>query len=313
MNRKCPVCGQETNSGSMHCQYCGSPFTNEQTEFSSSQKCKVCGSSIKPGDVFCNHCGTRVGLTKSSPASISQEPHKKTNPVILKTMIVVGILLLCFLAFRSLHIGERSNAPLPEGSLSSGSNYSDGNDSDPEEDNQDTISTNSQNEDDSETSQDTNNLEDEMGTSLPSAADLGMKIPSDALIIKGHSYYLYDNDCKDWDDVLNFCESKGGYPVVINDSEENELLFEYMRSMNRNASLIGYTDRDTEGIWRWPDGKDSDFTDWGTNNEGELEPNSDSPDEDYAQLDINMHDGHWNDCAFAWDTASFICEWDSTN
>lgn len=154
---------------------------------------------------------------------------------------------------------------------------------------------------------------DQADATFLSAADLGMEIPSDAMIFKGHSYYLYDNDCKNWDDVLGFCKSKGGYPTVINDSEENEVLFEYMRSMRCKATLIGYTDRDTEGIWRWVDGKESDFTDWGTNDEGDLEPNSDSADEDYAQLDVNMFYGHWNDCAFAWDTASFICEWDATN
>ena len=83
--------------------------------------------------------------------------------------------------------------------------------------------------------------------------------------------------------------------------------------MGRKAAFICYTDRDTEGIWKWTEGKDSDFTDWGTNNEGEIEPNSDTMDEDYAQYDINMHDGHWNDCAFRWDTNSFICEWDGIN
>lgn len=150
-------------------------------------------------------------------------------------------------------------------------------------------------------------------TDIVSAKELGMSIPSHALTNNGHSYYLYDNDCENWDEILAFCENKGGYPAVINDSEENEPLYEYMISMGRKAAFIGYTDRDTEGIWKWTEGKDSDFTDWGTNNEGEIEPNSDTMDEDYAQYDINMHDGHWNDCAFRWDTNSFICEWDGIN
>lgn len=143
-----------------------------------------------------------------------------------------------------------------------------------------------------------------------SAAQSKMSIPSDAIKYGGHSYYLYDNDCKNWDEVLAFCEGKGGYPAVINDSEENETLYKYMLSMGRKATLIGYTDRETEGVWKWVEGKNSTFTDWGTNNEGELEPNSDSQDEDYAQLDVNMNNGHWNDCAFGWDTQAFLCEWD---
>lgn len=143
-----------------------------------------------------------------------------------------------------------------------------------------------------------------------STAESKMDIPSDAITYGGHSYYLYDNDCKNWDDVLSFCEGKGGYPAVINDSGENEKLYEYMLFMGRKAALIGFTDRDTEGLWKWVEGKNSTFTDWGTNNEGELEPNSDSKNEDYAQLDLNMNNGYWNDCAFGHDTQAFFCEWD---
>ena len=139
-----------------------------------------------------------------------------------------------------------------------------------------------------------------------------MDIPADAIVHNDHSYYLYDNDCKSWDEVLKFCDLKGGYPVVINDSVENEVMYQYMLDMGREATLIGYTDRDTEGIWKWVEGDDSDFTDWGTNDAGVLEPNSDTPYEDYAQLDIEMHDGYWNDCAFAFETVSFICEWNGT-
>ena len=323
MKRKCPICGKDTNSDSMYCQYCGSQFRNELTAGGSSQKCKVCGSDLMPGQVFCPHCGTRLRTTEPSQASGYQKTQKRADRTILKTMLVIGILLLCFLTFQLLHMREDSKTNLPKSDVSNDSGAGTGGNSGSESGNQDTQSADSQKEEASDTSQNTNasgddanefsENEDELDAAVSSAADLGMKIPSDAFTFNGHSYYLYDNDCKDWDDVLNFCESKGGYPVVINDSEENESLFEYMLSMNRSATLIGYTDRDTEGIWRWPDGKTSDFTDWGINNAGESEPNSDSTNEDYAQLDINMHDGHWNDCAFAWDTAAFICEWDSTN
>jgi hypothetical protein len=34
---------------------------------------------------------------------------------------------------------------------------------------------------------------DKVEATVPSAADMGMKIPSDALVLNGHSYYLYDN------------------------------------------------------------------------------------------------------------------------
>ena len=100
---------------------------------------------------------------------------------------------------------------------------------------------------------------------------------------------------------------------MVNTSAENEFLYDYMINMGRIATFIGYTDRETEGVWKWVDGKKSNFSDWGFNDEGDAEPNADTDQEDYAQMDINMHNGHWNDCAFGWDTVSFFCEWDAIN
>ena len=138
-----------------------------------------------------------------------------------------------------------------------------------------------------------------------------VNIPEDAITFNGHSYYLFDNIFRDWDDVLAYCESRGGYPAVVEDEDENEMLYQYMLSTNRKTTFIGYTDRETEGIWRWVEGHSSDFTDWGINDEGVVEPNATSREEDYAQLDANMNNGHWNDCAFGHNATSYICEWDT--
>ena len=337
MKIKCPVCHHELSDESKYCKYCGNALNNIPTEDMSAKKCKVCGAILKPEDMYCTHCGSRISSAESTAVSIKTKPKHTIGRFILTSLAVISILFLCFSAFLFLHFGDYLRDLLPGFSSSDESEYSEGTDSSKEEtgilssnsqieveapDNDSTtINPQANNEIEVVNNQSTNEpvvnnddvTADEVEAATPSAADMGMKIPSDALVLNGHSYYLYDNDCKDWDAVLDFCESKGGYPAVINDSEENESLYEYMLSMGRKATLIGYTDRDTEGIWRWVDGKYSDFTDWGTNNEGELEPNSDSSDEDYAQFDINMLDGHWNYCAFAWDTASFICEWDSIN
>ena len=148
---------------------------------------------------------------------------------------------------------------------------------------------------------------------VPSARDLGMDVPADALVYNGHSYYLFDNSRVTWEDVVAYCHSRGGYPTVIESREENDLLFAYMLDMGYECSFIGYTDHETEGHWKWVDGKTSDFTDWGVNREGDHEPNSDTDKEDFCQLDLSMVTGTWNDCDFGWDTVSFICEWDAVN
>ena len=141
-------------------------------------------------------------------------------------------------------------------------------------------------------------------------ADPDMDIPEDALFIDGHSYYVFDADCADWGEVLTYCHERGGYPAVIDSYEENEELYRYMLSLDRTAVLFGYTDRRKEGAWEWEDGRISYFTDWGENDEGEIEPNAATVEEDFAQLDVHMMNGHWNDCAFGHDTRAFLCEWD---
>ena len=54
----------------------------------------------------------------------------------------------------------------------------------------------------------------------------------------------------------------------------------------------------------------SEYLNWGTNDEGEKEPNEAIESENYAQLDANMVTGKWNDCSFDQDTTAYICEWD---
>ena len=136
-------------------------------------------------------------------------------------------------------------------------------------------------------------------------------IPEDAIKHNGHSYYLFDNGMGTFDDALAYCRSRGGYLAVINNSEENEMLFQYMRSLGYSYAYFGYTDRDKEGTWKWVSEDSSSFEDWGKNDDGEREPNSDTPKEDYAVLSYDMSDGHWNDAQYGWDTYAYICEWNA--
>lgn len=138
-----------------------------------------------------------------------------------------------------------------------------------------------------------------------------MSIPGDAVIYNGHSYYLYVPGGGSWDDVLASCASKGGYPAVINDSGENEFLFDYMVSSGLDGTYFGLTDTEKEGEWKWVYGKQSDFSDWGINSRGQYQPNSESPREDWAQMNVKMYDGHWNDCRYGQNTYSYFCEWDA--
>ena len=110
------------------------------------------------------------------------------------------------------------------------------------------------------------------------------------------------------------------YLAVINDSEENEVLYQYMLSIGREEAFFGLGLYD--GVWKYIAGDTSDFRDWGYNMENEAEPNNSGNNELHAELDIHMHDGHWNDTTFGKkvytpdarpykDRYAYICEWDN--
>lgn len=142
--------------------------------------------------------------------------------------------------------------------------------------------------------------------------EIEIDIPADAVVYNGHSYYIFDNGMTSWAEAQQYCISRGGDMAVINDSEENEFLYRYMRSSGYSYVFFGYTDKENEGDWDWVTSDTSDFEDWGMNDEGEREPNNDHPYEDYAEFSINMIDGYWNDCRFGQDTSAYICEWNTT-
>lgn len=101
--------------------------------------------------------------------------------------------------------------------------------------------------------------------------------------------------------------------AVINNEAENEFLFQYMLSCGYTEAFFGYTDKENEGDWSWVSSDNSNFEDWGMNDEGEREPNSDHPYEDYAEFDTGMIDGYWNDSQYGYNGAyAYICEWNTT-
>ena len=61
------------------------------------------------------------------------------------------------------------------------------------------------------------------------AADpASVNIPVDAVTYNGHSYYIYNNECDSWGKAKGYCIKQGGYLAAIDDSDENEFLYDYM-------------------------------------------------------------------------------------
>lgn len=147
-------------------------------------------------------------------------------------------------------------------------------------------------------------------------------IPDSALYYEGHHYYIYTDVKTNWDDVVDRCIERGGYPAVINSKSENEKLYRYMTDMGFEQAFFGLVyDEDLEQ-WIYRLGDSSDLRDWGKNSRGEKEPNNSGGSEYNVELDINMLDGYWNDAEFGAqvytpdgekykDCYSYICEWDN--
>ena len=146
--------------------------------------------------------------------------------------------------------------------------------------------------------------------------------PYDSLEFQGHHYYIFPGSEKSWKEAVANCNDHGGYMAVIDNAEENEALYNYMIARGFDQAFFGLT-RTPDGSWDYLSysNNSSEFRDWGYNSRGEPEPNNADNGEKYAELDVNMSNGHWNDAEFGGDThtpdgdkykdtSAYICEWD---
>lgn len=131
----------------------------------------------------------------------------------------------------------------------------------------------------------------------------------DAFEYNGHYYQVYQNTCDSWDDAKAYCESMGGYLAVINDEDENKILYSYITSKGIQSAYFGLTDSAEEGTWKWVNNEKADFVNW-----SDGEPNNEGGSENYAMFYYKYTDGKWNDGNFGNgtenDEKTFICEWD---
>ncbi|MGH0182635.1 UNVERIFIED_CONTAM: hypothetical protein FKN15_018332 [Acipenser sinensis] len=73
--------------------------------------------------------------------------------------------------------------------------------------------------------------------------------PSEWTLFSGKCYY-FSNENRDWKKAREFCQSQDSDLAVINSDEE----LNYLKGKVRVAHLVGMSDLETEGVWKWLDG-----------------------------------------------------------
>lgn len=79
-----------------------------------------------------------------------------------------------------------------------------------------------------------------------------------------------------------------------------------MKAKGYENAYFGYSDKSSEGNWKWVNGTSTAYTNWHSG-----EPNNQDGIEHYAMFYENFQDGTWNDADGIIDAGcAYICEWD---
>ena len=134
-----------------------------------------------------------------------------------------------------------------------------------------------------------------------------VKIPTEAYVYNGHSYYIYSGKVNTWEAARDYCSSLGGYLMIINDNAENNAVYDYMRNVGYSSAYFGLK-KDNNGVWYWVDNQRLGYSNWAPD-----EPNNAYGVEKYGMF-YWKYIYTWNDGDFNITTDNggdaFICEWD---
>ncbi|XP_063080001.1 C-type lectin domain family 4 member E-like [Engraulis encrasicolus] len=121
----------------------------------------------------------------------------------------------------------------------------------------------------------------------------------------GSSRYYISSDERNWADSKQHCMDLGGDLVIIDSQEEQEFINTQIKSIYAETrAWIGLSDLETEGVWKWVDGKPlSKFGFWMQD-----EPNDDKGAEDCVETLYQYNPlKTWNDAICSMDKHC-ICE-----
>lgn len=121
--------------------------------------------------------------------------------------------------------------------------------------------------------------------------------PGDCTLCNGHLFRLF-KDGKTWAEAKADCETRGGHLATSTSAEKDKFLSSLAEG---RAAWLGGTDEENEGIWKWVNGENWDYTNWCSG-----EPNNSSGREHYLQINYDSN-GRWNDLSDSF-VLYYLCE-----
>ena len=106
----------------------------------------------------------------------------------------------------------------------------------------------------------------------------------------GNHCYYWSRDTKTWDEAEAFCKEEGGHLASVTSKAINDYIAEGLKQKD-HFIWIGGSDKESEGTWKWSDGSDWEFTNWGTIG-GVKQPSNHS---EHDCLEYQRGDRTWND------------------
>ena len=110
-----------------------------------------------------------------------------------------------------------------------------------------------------------------------------------------------------WSEAQANANKLGGNLVTINDKEENDWIFKNFEQISTGSNeglgvMIGITDDEEEGTWKWISGEKVTYSNWGTN-----QPDNSRGLENRSV--IGWDRGTWNDIQEDWDNLQTTTKW----